>query len=196
MKEAGHSWNTETGQKTRFDLALGSSSQTKRSGEITLKLEDYEDYQKIEGVLNGNTWMRQVNGKLEFRGAFEPLDYSPDPDVEDIWRPRQTELFPPVIKIKEKEESGIYVQHICGYNGREVYQERAKLMEECGFECLRSRRGKNGRYWEIWYLPGKWAAKGPIQGLRELNTIVSWLFNNIAPGNVYIENEGWGLGAD
>ena len=31
-------------------------------------------------------------------------------------------------------------------------------MTRWGFDCLRSKRGKKGRFWEIWYLPGFWRA--------------------------------------
>ena len=61
------------------------------------------------------------------------------------------------------ETPSIMIQHLCGYNyTRERYEETRKILESWGFECLRSRRGEDGQYWEIWMLFGNFSAKGPL----------------------------------
>lgn len=78
------------------------------------------------------------------------------------------------------------------YDGK--YAKRAALLEEAGFECLRSRRGKDGRIWEHWYLPGKWSAEGPIKGMDD-DAILRWLCQ-LGPGNIVESGRTWGLEAD
>lgn len=89
----------------------------------------------------------------------------------------------------------MYVHHITGYAGQEYYKGRADLLESAGFVCLRSEKGKDGKYWEVWYLPGAYAAEGPIKD-KTPEEIKSWVLNEVRPGNLEIVGENWGLSPD
>ena len=54
--------------------------------------------------------------------------------------------------------------NLCGYGySPESYRANAERLESYGFQCLRSRRGPDACYWEIWYLPGLWSAQGNLK---------------------------------
>lgn len=56
------------------------------------------------------------------------------------------------------------IQHLLGYGyDREDYRREALKLQSWGFHCMRSRRGNDGKYWEIWYLPGYFAATGDLR---------------------------------
>lgn len=90
-------------------------------------------------------------------------------------------------------DPAIFVEHIQGYSGD--WKGKAEKMEAAGFELLRSRRGKDGKIWEVWFLPATWFARGPIKGFKH-DKIRTWLFQVISPGNVTIAGERWGLAID
>ncbi len=55
------------------------------------------------------------------------------------------------------------VKHLVAYNSAvTTYKAEARKLYFWGFECLRSRRGADGKFWELWYLPGTFAAKGEL----------------------------------
>lgn len=98
-----------------------------------------------------------------------------------------------VPKITDIKDGGIYIQHISGYDGN--YKECAKKLEKAGFECLRSRRGKDGQIWEIWYLPSEFFAEGPCKGMQ-MKAITDWVLTNIRPGQLVVEGKSWALCID
>lgn len=95
----------------------------------------------------------------------------------------------------------IYVHHITCYSGESVYEERAEKLTEAGFVRLRSEKGDDDKYWEVWYLPYLSHAKGPCKDMKE-QEIVRWLMHNVGPGNIEcefrVEHSGtnWGAGVD
>ena len=89
----------------------------------------------------------------------------------------------------------IYIQHPQGYDGDNRYRETTKKLEEAGFIRLRSEKDKEGKYWEIWYLPGPWAARGRIEGLSH-GLIISWVMNHIRPGEIESNGKHYGLSID
>ncbi len=123
----------------------------------------------------GSQWVRVgPNGRLEHSPFSEtPPSPIPDVDMEPFWSashsdepPIQYELF------SHTEMNGysmhscasITIQHLCGYGYTpEAYAHYASELESFGFECLRSRRGTTGQYWELWFLPGVWRAKGRLR---------------------------------
>jgi hypothetical protein len=142
-------------------------------GEVTITDLNEEEGKKIEGVMRGHWWARFVEGRLEFAPAHEP---APAP-IEDAMLPQwrtperdernperyQAEMFELPVKWQKQSQS-ILIQHLCGYSYTpEGYKENAELLAECGFACMRSPRGDSGLFWEIWFLPGLWAAKGRLK---------------------------------
>lgn len=120
----------------------------------------------------GHNWIRRgEEGRLEHALAHEPLP-SPteDPKMQPFWR-RATAEEPVQMSLallqdedwSRNSSPSITIQHLCGYYYTpENYTEEAEKLESYGFECLRSRRGNDGRFWEIWFLPGVWCAKGDL----------------------------------
>ncbi len=133
-----------------------------------------EDLEKMEGcILGGHCWMRVVNGKPEFIKSYHPL---PDPITDEhmfpFWRqstedeekhPQNYELFNHE-SFGDYESPSISIRYLCGFSySREKYKEVAERLESFGFQCMRSKRGDGGHYWEIWFLIGLFMAKGELE---------------------------------
>lgn len=124
----------------------------------------------IEGGLK---WIRTTDhGRLACRDGFNKLLPVDDEKMLPFWR-----------EFDPKHEGGevqtvldlgvdlaphhpsITIQNLCGHNyTRENYRRQAELLESWGFECLRSRRGNDGKYWEVWFLSSLWCAKDDLKG--------------------------------
>lgn len=150
-------------------------------GTLTLSGIPEELFEKVEGVINGHQWMLVENGVPRFASARAPL---PDPRVDDELLPywqsdvqRQYRLEGLVFGNEERgyHSPSFMVSHLCGYHYTpEKYREQAELLESYGFVCMRSRRGDDGQFWEIWYLPGAWAAKGALkERVTEVRTLAT-----------------------
>ncbi len=125
----------------------------------------------VEGSLRGgHNWIRRGNnGRLEHVLSYEMLP-SPvrDEKMFPFWQrptedlPVQLELFSYTPKYNS-ESASITIQSLCGYYySEENYRKNAELLNSYGFECMRSQRGGNGKFWEVWYLPGVWSSKGEL----------------------------------
>ena len=122
--------------------------------------------------------------------SFRPF-LMEDPKIEEIWKePIQTELFPRTLAVKKEENFSIYIQHISGYGGN--YEEKKEKLKKHGFSCLRSLRGSDGLYWEIWYLCSKWAFKGHLKE-NSTKEILDWVITEIKPGQIEISGKKWAL---
>lgn len=72
----------------------------------------------------------------------------------------QGDMFPTT----RDSSGGIIVRHLSGYDfDPERYKIVAAELESWGFQCLRSSRGADGKFWEMWFLPGPWAAAGDLR---------------------------------
>lgn len=163
-----------------------------------------EDAEKVRGVMSGRWWMkRELNGDLAFRPVWEaPPDPVSDPDMVPFWRKNGDNRGWPEVNLVDDTywppyDGHFTIQHLCGYNySPENYRAQAKELESFGFVCLRSRRDDSGRYWEIWYLPGLWAAKGRLQAVlpkeehddesrkKRIEVAVSFLCRNASFGTL------------
>jgi hypothetical protein len=167
--------------------------------EIEVGTEEEKDL--IESAVSGAQWIRgDAEGKVIASSAYKPLgllwetisDKPPSPpepitdrELEPFWDSKGS-VRPP------NDNCDFYVQSIAGYSGN--YAEKALKLEDVGFSCLRSRRDEKGKYWEIWYLPGKWAAKKELKG-KSVKEIKEFLFS-LGPGTIVLSGEHWGLGVD
>lgn len=126
----------------------------------------------IEGALKGANWIRVKDGRLQFASAFDkPPEAEFDENVGPFW-PRKgfgkkgnRDVKHYKIDDVTFSEPHILIEAV-GAGASEKYEEvyeknRAKL-ESYGFECLRSRRGVDGKYWEIWYLPSLMLSEGDL----------------------------------
>lgn len=151
----------------------GGQKQGEATTSVTLSGIPKDHQERIEGVTFGQHWMTVKDGKLVFSPTREPLP-SPAEDTEMLpfWRrhnERQGVMQELIFDPEERHDSPSFmVQHLCGYHYTpENYRTNAKLLESYGFVCMRSSRGDDGRFWETWYLPGVWAARGELRRLVE-----------------------------
>lgn len=135
-----------------------------------------EEVEILQGcVIGGTCWVRVFNGKLEKIMAYESFpDPVADSEMQPFWQRPSQEILRKVNEQPElftfDEVSGycspaIYISHLCaGINEctKERYELEANKLKSWGFEIMRSPRGADGKYWEVWYLPGFWCAKGRL----------------------------------
>lgn len=130
----------------------------------------------LQGAFRAGTcWVRRnAEGRIEHAPYLESLPTSVcDIDMQPFWNPAVPEETPVQYELFRHIEDGQYqqhadasitIQHLCGYGYTpENYAYNAELLESYGFACLRSRRGNDGQFWEVWYLPGVWSARGRLK---------------------------------
>jgi hypothetical protein len=132
-----------------------------------------EDAMLHASLSAGACWVRAKDGRIEsipsYLSAPEP---GTDIDMERFWptkaveqRPVQMEMFdhPEKDDRDMHSSSSFIIQHLCGYNYTpEKHQQEVKRLTGWGFACLRSPRFGDGHFWELWFLPGLWSAKGDL----------------------------------
>ncbi len=130
-----------------------------------------EERERVEGMLHGQWWAKgNEEGRIDFALAREPVpEPADDEEMMPFWSPAGNGSGPVQMQLIFNEgweggSPGIFIQHLCGYYFTpENYRAQAELLESYGFVCMRSKRGNDGRFWEIWFLPGLWAAKGDLK---------------------------------
>ena len=132
----------------------------------------------IEAAIVGSKWIRFNNGRLEVSDAYikipTPIE---DPYVADEWQCSKDGVMKFSFNYKHTRygkrvfnDAGgsILIHSLCGYNySKGNYERCANLLISYGFNCTRSSRGEDGHFWEVWYLPGLWCAKGELQKILE-----------------------------
>ncbi len=140
--------------------------------EITFSGIPKDKTDHMQGVTTGQYWMSVIGGQITFVSAREALpEPAADEDMLPFWRPLrasgcvQLEMKELVFEPEARNESPSFmVKHLCGYNYTpEAFRQNVARLTSYGFECMRSRRGDDGKFWETWYLPGAWAATGELR---------------------------------
>jgi hypothetical protein len=90
------------------------------------------------------------------------------------------------------------VQHLQWYGGDEKYKANEKAFKRVGFIRCRSRKDKDGKYWEVW-IGYPFMFKAELQG-KDSKEAFRWLTLH-GPGEIYvcdvvITKEHWGAGID
>lgn len=149
-----------------------------------LTKEEMETIQRNFGA--GGGWLRIQDGRLEERANYNDLPKpTDDPYMAGFWggewrKPMEipTGPFPP--KIYEFEEirefcfPSIMIQSVCGYDWTpQNYASNVERLESFGFCCMRSRRSREGKYWEAWFLPSLSAAQGRLKMILEDHKVCS-----------------------
>jgi hypothetical protein len=123
----------------------------------------------LEGALLGANWVRVKDGRLQFAHAHEKAPPpEPDKDIGPYWTAKYSVRGQKKVRRFRFDdpgflEAGLHLGHVgAGASGEGAYQANADKLESYGFECLRSRRGNDGRFWEIWYLPSLFFAEGEL----------------------------------
>jgi hypothetical protein len=129
----------------------------------------------IEAMTLGSCWLRvSEEGRIERLERFiQPPPPSEDPKYPPKWIPLEDWskhapfLCSPVPPLPEEPRNeydypSITIHGLCGYNNT-PYDYEARKLQDFGFECLRSRRGQDGKFWELWYLSSTCCAKGELK---------------------------------
>ncbi len=130
----------------------------------------------LASILEGHHWVRgNGDGRLQHVSSYEEL---PGPITDDkmlpFWRQptegegRQTDMFGFDLSTEaglKHTSPSIYINSLCGYDySAENYKSQAEQLIEWGFICMRSPRDPDsGKFWETWFLPGKWAVRGSLK---------------------------------
>lgn len=143
------------------------------TGLVTLCGLNEGDIDKIREIINGgNYYFTVIEGGAVFIPRFQQL---PDPVLDEkmypYWRhplaheTAQAEFVNCAIEdFGEHDSPAIYISHLCAYSYTpEKYKEYAERLNSYGFECMRSQRGRDGKFWEVWYLPFLLCAKGELE---------------------------------
>jgi len=180
---------------------------------IALRGLSEEGANLIQGMVRGQSWVTVSDGRLIASPTKEPLP-SPaeDPELAPYWQPNNKPVQMVLFKSLEGEGSAwppfspsISISHLCGHNYTpEYYAKQAELLENYGFECLRSRRGDDGRYREIWHLSSFWSAKGLLKQClndetdetKKLDTAVKFLCCYVSFGTLDVMVQRAGMIAD
>lgn len=158
-----------------------------------------DDLEKMLSSMQiGGCWVRIKDDKLEAVNSFKP---APDPvrdeEMFPFWR-KPTEVGSVQLELIEMEMvddhsyPSISIQSLCGYDySPENYRMQAEKLESYGFECLRSRRGTDGKFYEVWYLSDLLFAKGELkekigacEGKKALKLAVSFLGQHVSFGTL------------
>jgi len=159
-----------------------------------------QEKERLEGTLHGQWWVTaNGDGRLHFSPTREPI---PPPTADEsmmpFWSPCDTRKTRLQMELLDPRQTwppfspSIMIQSLCGYGyTSEGYRYQAERLESWGFFCLRSRRDDDGKFWEIWFLPGLWFAKGELREIcpdtnatGALDKAVSFLCRNASFGSL------------
>jgi hypothetical protein len=183
-----------------------SSSSTGRtgeySGEVRITGLDPAEVATLKAMILGAYYTRVDNsGRLEAVSRHDPLPQATDERMLPFWRKAtfeeeaQLQMFD-MEAMKDRGElhyPAFMISSLCGYHyTKEGYEQEANKLSSYGFKCLRSQRGEDGRYWEVWYLSSVFSAKGaladkikPINDPKEqTREAIRFLMRNVSFGSM------------
>jgi hypothetical protein len=199
---------TEADQRVKI-TSTTRSAQHYWGSQVTLSHLTADELNAVEAMMLGLCWLRVTDdGRIERKDRFdeEPRPEN-DPMIPPSWYERtdwtgrvkieyaRTPDLPEEAKPTEGCCARITVQHLCGYN-KTPYKYEAGKMQSFGFECLRSRRGRDGRFWEVWFLPGFYAAAGGLKDalkgiegeVEKVDRAIDFLCKHVSFGSLEV---GW-----
>jgi hypothetical protein len=140
---------------------------------VTIDGLSTEEVENIVAAVHNTCYVGFKDNKLETVSRFKdlpgPID---DPVMYPFWRkPKHEEisqisLFDTYIfeETSKHDSPSIYIVDVCGYYyTEEKYKLYVERLISYGFECMRSKRDNDAEFWENWYLPGLWSAKGELK---------------------------------
>lgn len=182
---------------------------------VTIEGMTKEELDHLLGAFKlGVSWISVADGRLVVRSIHEELPSPvPDLDMAPFWRrwpgPEgfkvQMSLFPDP-EFQSFSMPGIVIRGLCagasvsGAYSEELYAKQGALLESFGFICLRSRRGDNGRFWEMWYLSGLFSSRGDlaaaIKDCSDLDGAARFLMERVDFGSLEFNRQYAALCAD
>ena len=154
----------------------------------------------VESFINGNSYLRCVNGRLHAYSVNEPLpDAETDPLLGPHWSKGEVKKFGGLEQETGWHLPGIVITALgAGIDGDHAEarrRENQKRVQDCGFTCLRSPRGDDGMYWEQWVLYSLSAAKGPLAEFVAANRKLDWKQSANAACEFLVRDMGIQFGA-
>jgi hypothetical protein len=113
----------------------------------------------------GGSYIRVIDGRLHAYHSWEQLpDAEGDPLLAPHWGGTGVKEFGGLPADEGWHSPGIIATGIgSGCRNDDGRKQSYDVLTECGFVCLRSPRGADGRYWEQWVLHFMLAAKGRLK---------------------------------
>ena len=193
-------------------MSEGVRITSRSSREVTVAgLTDTEPDQLEAALTLGNSWVRTNpdNGRLISVSTHKLL---PDPMQDDDMLP-YWEAHPKTEGITEmrrynddfqSQSASIMIQSLGAYDpSKERWRREAAKLTSYGFVCMRSPRGEDGKYWEAWYLPSLYSAKGEfsqaladVAATEKLDRAISFLCSHCHVGTIDLITQKAGMGAD
>jgi hypothetical protein len=185
------------------------------SAHLTIEHMTTEELELLEAMINGTRYARvNEEGRLETINRYEPLpDPVQDKEMVPFWRHADPEKDKgktlQLTDIEgmegrlEHQGPGFHISSLCGYYYTpEKYQEEAAKLKSYGFQCMRSRRGEDGRFWETWYLPGTFFAEGRLKLVvmnikdqkRKTEAAIRFLQQNVSFGSMDMTAQRMAMG--
>jgi hypothetical protein len=129
-----------------------------------------DEIEKMRKMMLGTAWMTVTEGVVKvsesFKEAPEPVS---DPMIPPHWQTSFGSLpaaHAPALMNHVPEDMtmwgspSFFLRHL-------IHTRDVETVQSWGFEVMRSRRGEDGKFWEVWYLPGDWAAKNDLKKFIE-----------------------------
>lgn len=155
------------------DITVGVQGNMSGSHSVEISGLTREEKDRLLAAIRGLSWFKVEGGRLETSPCHLPL---PDPVHDERMLPFWRQFAPHQLQgefleriFEEMSDDVIYEPHFtisspCGYNYTpENYVREIEKLNSYGFIQMRSRRGDDGFFWEHWYLPGVWCAKGELK---------------------------------
>ncbi len=166
-------------------------------GELSISGLQPEEMKDIEAMVNGYKWCLAIHGRLQTQSRWEPLPApAQDETLMPFWQPSvpgHTQLELKSVEMPPGAPVGIIIESLCGYDySPENYHKEVEKLESFGFVCMRSRRGDDGHFQEIWYLSGMWRAQGRLKGVlvgikepqQQADEAIKFLCKNVKFGSL------------
>jgi hypothetical protein len=160
-----------------MSISIGTRKSGRDSSSVEITGLTQIEVERLLSAIHSLSWFKVEDGRLVSSPCHLPL---PDPVRDEhmlpFWREFQNthsqgEFFERIFEDMSEDvicSPHFTIQSLCGYNHTpENYAREAEKLLSYGFVQTRSRRAEDGRYWELWYLPGIWCAKGNLKEVVE-----------------------------
>ena len=179
MEQGDREWLKWPAPDNRDPIRATSTSYRRgtANNQITLSGLTDRELDAVQQFLLGLSYLGCFKGRLHAYSVTEPLPKAEDdPLLAPHWESDGTMKEYGGRPVGEGSHSpGIIIEHVgAGARSRRETESSKATLTACGFTCLRSPRGDDGRFWEQWVLHGLWQAKGPFEKYLKALEINDW----------------------
>ncbi len=144
--------------------AYGGGKRDCAEGHFELTNLTPKEIEALHAFVAGGSYVRCVNGRLHAYDAYTPLPTPiDDPLIGPHWDATEHKELGGIPAGEGWHSPGIIISHVGAGSMYGDPQRSIAILEECGFICLRSRRGTDGKYWEQWVLHSLSFATGRLK---------------------------------